>query len=103
MPHPIYGPPSHALTHVRFDLELPRRANGYQATVGVIGRSSTKRASLWTYSETFPEASPGQDFMPTDALHHLALIAIQDRPDTQARLEHLLHGGRLYEEPPALF
>lgn len=103
MPHPIYGPPSHALTHVGFDLELPRRANDYEARLYAVGRSSTKRASLWTFHETYAQASPGHGMMPTDALHHLALIAMQDRPDTQARLEHFLQGGRLYEDPPALF
>jgi len=44
-------------------------------------------------------ATRGNDLAPVDALHHLALVVMQDRPITLSALEHGLRGGRLYEEP----
>jgi len=99
MPHPIYGPPEHRLSTVELRLTLPSRATRYEATLLARGRSSTQRNDLWVHHDQWSMATRGNDLAPVDALHHLALVVMQDRPITLSALEHGLRGGRLYEEP----
>lgn len=92
MPHPIYGPPSHRLTTVHFVLTLPTKENGRHSRLEAHGRSSTSRAALWSVSETWTQSEQDAGLQPTDALHHLGLVAMQDQPITQRQLELGLTG-----------
>lgn len=92
MPHPIYGPPSHELTSITAILHLPTSFNGRSYRLEVSGRSITSRPSLWSVTETWTQAEQSAGLQPTDALHHLALVASQDRPTTQHQLEMCLIG-----------
>lgn len=92
MPHPIYGPPSHQLETVTFTLQLPTRRNQYLTRLEVRGEASTKRSSLWSVSESWTPAEQEAGLQPADALHHLALIALQDRPSSQEELFRQLTG-----------
>lgn len=103
MPHKIYGPPSHKLATVTITLHLPTRANSFTGVVRAEGRAQSKRDNLWSVSEEFTEAAQINGMSMTDAVHHLALIAVQDRPDTQDRFEYYLRGGQHYKTPPLPF
>lgn len=93
MSHPIYGPPQHRLTQVLFTLHLPTRENGHLTRLEAQGRSSTTRASLWSVSESWTRDEQRAGLEPTDALHHLALVAVQDRCSSQDHLERSLTGN----------
>lgn len=54
------------------------------------GRSDLQRPALWVWSEEFDEESP---YGVSDAIHHLALVVEQDRPNTRERLFFGLNGG----------
>ena len=103
MPHPIYGPPEHKLHRVEFKLELPARLNNYQAHLTCLGYASTKRATLWSTSESFECRNTVLDLAVVDVLQHVALVAIQDRPTTSSALELGLRGGAASDPPPPLF
>lgn len=92
MPHPIYGPPSHVLETVTFKLTVPTARNGRHTKLEVQGRSSTQRASLWSIHETWTQAEVEHGLQPSDSLHHLALIALQDHPASQTQVESCLTG-----------
>lgn len=98
MPHPIYGPPSHRLEVVHFRLALPLKRNGYLTSLAVKGESSTSRSSLWTISETWTPDEQEAGLQPTDALHHIALIAVQDRPSSQDAMFRQLTGEPYIQE-----
>lgn len=98
MPHPIYGKPTHQLESVTFALHLPRRANGYLTRLEAAGRASTSRSALWTVSETWTTDEQEAGLQPTDALHHLSLIAVQDTPSSQEALFRALTGELYIQE-----
>lgn len=92
MPHPIYGPPSHQLDSIIITLHLPTARNGRITRMEAQGRSSTSRASLWSVSETWTRDEQRAGLEPSDAVHHLALVALQDHPASQSHLEASLTG-----------
>lgn len=102
MPHPIYGPPEHALEVVHARLEVPTRRNGRRASLRVNGTSSTKRGDLWSYAESWDPLEHSQLLQPTDTLQWVILAAVQDRPASQAMLEVSLRPGG-YEDTPLPF
>lgn len=103
MPHPIYGPPEHRLATVEARLEVPTRANDYWTRLHVVGRSTTKRAALWTVTEAWQATGRDLGLVPVDALHLVALIALQERPRSQAEVEYHLRGADRQPEAPTLF
>jgi hypothetical protein len=92
MPHPIYGPPSHELETVTFRLTIPTRRNNRTTALEVHGRTSTQRSHLWYIHETWTPAEIEHGLQASDAIHHLALIALQDHPSSQAQVESCLTG-----------
>lgn len=98
MPHQIYGKPSHQLETVTLTLHLPLRRNGYLTRLEASGRSSTKRGSLWSVSEQWTVDEQAAGLQPSDAVHHLALIALQDHPSSQEALFRQLTGQRWIQE-----
>lgn len=93
MPHPIYGPPNHVLTTVEFKLYLPTPKNGRRTRLEASGRSETSRTALWSVTESWAPEEVRAGLEPTDALHHLALVASQDLPHSQTGLEASLVGS----------
>jgi len=98
VPHPIYGPPSHKLETVNFRLTLPLRRNAYVTSLEVRGETSSQRSSMWFVNEKWTEADQVAGLQPSDALHHLALIALQDSPTSQEHMFRALTGERWIQE-----
>lgn len=91
--------PHHKLTSVDLSLRLPADPADSWVNLRVAGRSVTQRADLWTYEEAFgPDSYSEQGYGPSDALAHIALVAIQDRPNSLARLHFALNGGLSWEQ-----
>lgn len=93
MPHPIYGRPSHQLAVVTCSLVLPCKRNNYRSSILVEGVSETKRAALWSVRESWEPGEVTAGLQPADAIHHVLLVASQDRPASQDVLERHLTGG----------
>jgi hypothetical protein len=84
----------HQLDAVELVLELPNTAGPYTTAIRAHGRSYSKRTALWSYQEVFePLSSREKGYGPADALHHIALVAQQDRPRSLAELNLALRGG----------
>lgn len=85
---------SHKLESVDFTLYLPRPDEWADVSIKAVGRASTRRAALWVYQETFnDELDAVKGYGPADAIHHIGLVAMQDRPNTLERLNFALSGG----------
>lgn len=102
MPHPIYGRPSHQLEAVTCRLVLPCKRNNYRSSILVEGFAETKRAALWSVRESWEPDEVTAGLQPADAIHHVLLVASQDRPASQDVLELQLTGGG-WEEVPLPF
>lgn len=89
----------HKLQAVEFRLVLPNLAGSTPATIRASGRSDTKRGDLWTYVEAFDEEiDRAKGYGAADALHHISLVALQDRPNTMDRLDFALRGGLAWHQ-----
>lgn len=88
MARPVHRPKSDRLDRVTMTLHLGRDGClKWEAQ----GWSDTKRGSLWALEEEWAEDNPV--YGPTDALHHLALVVCQDRPNSQERVFFSMNGG----------
>lgn len=85
------------LETVTIKLYLPKRHNEWKASMTVTGESSLKRGSLWSHSESWPDPLDVTGYSLTDAVAHVAMIAVQDQPATQEMFNSLLLGGKQYE------
>lgn len=95
----MWQPPNHRLERVEITLVLPDEARRTDVTIRAAGRASTRRADLWTYQETldaWPDVEKG--YGAGDALNHIALVCMQDRPNTLDRLQFALRGGLAWEQ-----
>lgn len=98
LPHKAFAV-SHQLTRVDFTLELPLSITGGECSISAVGRASSKRTALWTYAETFePLTSKEKGYEPHDALAHIALACLQDRPTSSNLLHFALSGGVSWDE-----
>lgn len=96
-----WQPPIHALTHIDATVRFPAAHEHQTSSLAVHGRSTTKRASLWTYQEYFdPEVAREKGYHLSDALAHIVLVCHQDRPNTLDRLRFGLQGGLAYTQDP---
>lgn len=84
---------------VTFRLEMPEdpSADGPVVTHAA-GNSPYKRRTLWHESNVFG-ADEDLRHAPADWIHHLALVSLQDRPNTQERLIFSLTGGLGVQDP----
>ena len=82
---------------------VPTRSNDYWTRLHVAGRSTTKRAALWTVTESWRATGRDLGLVPIDALHLIALVAAQERPRSQAEVEYHLRGGARQPEELTLF
>lgn len=93
-----YTPPP-ALHLVQFRLEFPDTpdADGPIVTHAT-GSSPNRRRSLWHESAVWTDESDLRH-EPADWVHHIALTALQDRPNTTERLLFGLTGGLGAQDP----
>lgn len=90
---------SHNLESVELTLWMPKPDESDAHSIRAAGRASTKRANLWTYQETFDDAlSAEKGYSAADALHHIALVCMQDRPNSLERLNFALRGGLAWHQ-----
>lgn len=94
-----YLPPVPPLHVVRFTLTWPEDPDDPTLLAQAVGESSYKRGRLWTESATFAPAEDKMKLAPADWVHHIALTALQDRPNTQERLVFGLTGGLGVQDP----
>ena len=96
----------HRLDRVTFTLQLPRQENDFHTTVTAVGTAETKRAHLWVASESWSRPSTNYDYDACTFLHHIALVAVTDAPDTRELLDQQMHGlafiGEGWWEQPKL-
>nr|CRY97735.1 hypothetical protein [uncultured prokaryote] len=91
--------PIHKLDRVELALNLATSAIDGSIGLQVVGRAQTKRAALWTYHESFAEdVTLEKGYGIGDALSHIGLVVVQDRPDSVERLDFALKGGLAYGE-----
>lgn len=91
------------LEAVTISVMLPTRANNWESTMFVTGSSSLKRGTLWSHSEQWADPLEVTGYTIQDAVSHVTMIALQDKPYTQEMFDYALRGGKLYEEPPLPF
>lgn len=89
--------PVHRLDNIQVVL---RRHEDDCVTLTIIGRSDTKRTSLWLYELGQVEPDPLEI---SDHLAHVIVCALQDTPNTQPRLDFSLSGGLEGGEDQPLF
>lgn len=90
----------HRLTEVRFTLQLSHPDVEVPVIVGLAqGSGETKRTSLWTESNIWTGDELAQGNVVADWVHHIALAALQDRPNTSERLLFSLTGGLGVQDP----
>lgn len=99
MPHPIYGDPNHRLERVEFTLIVPTAENGRRTALAARGTSGTARAGMWLVQEEWSAAEQERGYQPADALQHIALVALQDRPTSQSQVEACLIGEGWCQNP----
>ena len=73
---------------------------GLLITLHAAGACDRKRGAIWTYNETIG-VDEGR-YSAADLIHHLALVAIQDRPSTDLALTRGLCGSG-WEQPELPF
>lgn len=89
----------HRLDRVEITLNLATSAIDGSMGLQVVGRAQSKRAALWTYHESFhPEQDLEKGYSLGDAVHHVTLVCVQDRPSSLDRLDFALRGGLSYGE-----
>lgn len=83
-------PPLHVVTATLTFSNDPQAPPGI--TGRVVGSSEYKRLPLWTEANVWTDED---DLMmaPGDWVHHVILVALQDRPNTSERLLFGLTGG----------
>ena len=92
MPHPIWGRPQHQLEAVYFQIYLPSVENSRTTTMIATGTSRTSRPSMWSIREQWVGGEQERGYQPGDALHHVCMTAMQDRPTSQAQMEACMIG-----------
>lgn len=89
----------HTLDRVELHLDLRDPLGDGETGIRAVGRSETKRSALWTYQETFLRGDLlVKGYSAADALHHIALVCVQDRPSSLERLDFALQGGLSYTQ-----
>lgn len=90
-----YNPyaPNHRLDRVMFTLTFDPTPDPQVITGRAWGESNTRRRVLWSEASVWSEEDSNLSHAPADWLHHIALVAVQDRPNSSERLLFSLTGG----------
>lgn len=87
------------LERVEFSLLLPTAAQPNTSALSVHGRSPLRRPALWSYHEAFDDqVDAAKGYGVHDAMAHVVLVCMQDRPNTLDRLDFALSGGLRYAQ-----
>lgn len=92
MPHPVYGDPQHPLERVVITITVPRKVNDRRTHLEAYGWSSGKRSSLWHLREEWDVTETRGGYEASDMAHHIAMVALQDHPTSQAQMDACLIG-----------
>lgn len=103
MPHKIYGKATHKLDTVTIKLWLPTAASDWKSKMLATGDTYTHKRALWSHCEMWGDPLEVAGMTMTDAVQHVALIAVQDRPASQEMFDYYLRGGKQFEEQQQLF
>lgn len=103
MTHKIYGKPNHKLDTVTVKLWLPTAASSWRSKLLATGDSYTTKHQLWSHCEMWSDPLEVTGMTMSDAVNHVTLVALQDRPASQEMFDFHLHGGKQYEEQQQLF
>lgn len=88
------APPLHVVT---FRIEMAEDPVDESIVTRAFGESNYRRQRLWTETNTFNVHDDDLRHAPADWMHHIALTALQDRPNTPERLVFGLTGGLGYQ------
>lgn len=102
MPHPIYGPVPTDLERVTVTIVLPCRQNAHLTSMRMEGTMQGKRVPLWSFRETWTPDEIVNGLQCSDLIAHAVLSVLQDRPDSQERVEASLLGEG-WEDVPLPF
>lgn len=89
-------PPLHVVT---FRLELSEDPQDETIVARATGESTYRRQRLWTEVSTFSADRDDLRHAPADWINHIALVALQDRPNSPERLIFGLTGGLGLQDP----
>lgn len=87
------------LRTVQFRLELDSGPHDDTIVTYAHGYSPNRRTHLWSEANVFSPVEHDLKVEPADWIHHVALCALQDRPNTQERLLFSLTGGLGQQDP----
>jgi hypothetical protein len=91
----------HELQTVTFHLNFYDHGDGPEQSLSAHGRTDTKRSALWSYNEHFgPAEDMERGYSAADAIHHIALVAVQDKPAHLSQLNIALRGGVSWGQDP---
>ena len=88
-----YRPHTPRLERVELTLDFTQEGGHDLILSTATGSSQYRRRSLWHEQATWSDVDSDLRHEPADWLHHIALTAIQDHPNTQERLLFGLTGG----------
>lgn len=94
-----YAVPTPRLQQVVFTLDIVESDPVDVVTVRAHGTSEYRRRVLWHEHSSWSEDSSDIRHEPADWVHHVALAALQDRPNTSERLIFSLTGGLGQQDP----
>lgn len=98
--HHDFRPPHHRLRTVTARLWLPSPEEPLTTWTGIVqGGSPTRRAALWSESNTWNDDDTAHGLEVADWFHHIFLCAVQDQPNSQERLLFSLTGGLGQQDP----
>lgn len=90
---------NHRLDVIHARLELHGTPEEGMVTGLMRGVSHGKRRNLWTEANAWESETADLRMAPADWVHHVALVALQDRPNTGERLLFGLTGGLGVQDP----
>lgn len=93
MPIHDYMPDALPLASVSFRLWVPEPGQSDTVRLTASGWDREENRRLWLLHETWSHPEVGRDgYEPSDAISHVVLVALQDRPETQAQMESCMIG-----------
>ena len=93
--------PHRRLRTVEFKLRLADPLHQPFWGLHASGWDDNKRTALWHYHEHFePALDEEKGYGVADAIHHIALVAIQDHPTRLEQVEFALRGGVAWAQDP---
>jgi len=90
---------SHKLNRITTTLDFGSPTEEGLVIATIHGWSSTKRGALWSEGNLWQEGEADLRMEPADWIHHVHLVALQDKPNSKQRLIYGLTGGAGFQDP----